>query len=75
MATTLRPLTAHATLREVIIMVNQLLTLQQGGIFTKAGIPADTDFAAPVDGLLALDSTDSRLYVRKGGAWHYAGLT
>lgn len=41
----------------------------------KAGAPADTDFTNPQDGLVAIDSTDARIYVRYGGAWHYAALT
>ncbi len=37
---------------------------------TKAGIPADVDFAVtPVDGTLAVDTTNNKLYVRIGGTW------
>lgn len=46
-------------------------------VLIKAGAPADTDFpgGAPLNGRLALDSTNHRLYVRDGAAWKYAGLT
>lgn len=40
-------------------------------IRTKAGVPSDTDFTTPVDGLLCFDTSDNRLYYRRGGAWHY----
>lgn len=43
---------------------------------TKAGIPVDGDFnVAAEDGLLVVDTTNNRLYVRSGGAWKYAALT
>ncbi len=38
---------------------------------TSAGAPA----TSPDDGALVVDTTDTRLYVRVGGAWHYATLT
>jgi hypothetical protein len=41
---------------------------------TKAGAIADTDFAAVVDGLLAVDTTNSRLYARIGGVWKSVAL-
>lgn len=49
-------------------------------VLVKAGAPADSDFTAlglptPPNGTLALDSTNSRLYVRVGGTWKYAALT
>jgi hypothetical protein len=41
-----------------------------------AGAVSDSSFLfPPLDGTLAIDSTDKRLYVRLGGAWHYAALT
>lgn len=42
---------------------------------TKAGTVSDSDYTSPVDGFMAIDTTDNRLYIRYGGAWHYAGLT
>lgn len=55
---------------------NQLKTddtlIALDGITTKikAGIPADTDFATtPPDGTMAVDTTNSKLYVRIGGVW------
>lgn len=44
-------------------------------IITKAGAIADSDFQVPVDGLMGLDETNHRLYVRDGGVWKYAALT
>lgn len=42
-----------------------------GGVAVKvkAGVPADGDFTNPVDGMLAVDSTDNKIYVRIGSAW------
>lgn len=48
------------------------------GITTKikAGIPADGDFTAtPESGTIAVDTTNSRIYVRVGSTWKYAALT
>ncbi len=41
----------------------------------KAGVSADADFNSPQDGLIALDSTNNRVYFRIGGVWKYAALT
>ena len=46
-----------------------------GAARVKAGAPTDADFTSPVDGLLAVDSTTNRQYVRVGGAWRYTALT
>lgn len=35
----------------------------------KAGVPADADFTNPTDGMTCIDSTDSKIYARIGGAW------
>lgn len=35
----------------------------------KAGVPADGDYTAPFNGLVAFDSSNNRFYVRTGGAW------
>ena len=43
-------------------------------IKTKAGVPADADFAQPVDGMMALDTTNNRLYVRSGAIWKFVGV-
>lgn len=50
------------------MLIGQLATV------TKAGIPNDADYGA-VDGLMVLDSTNHRLYIRDGGVWKYAALT
>ena len=57
---------------------NGLVNATAGGLatYTKAGIISDTDFAdAAVDGLIAFDSTDGRLYIRNGGSWSYIAKT
>lgn len=41
----------------------------------KAGAAVDADVTNPTDGMLRVDSTNGRIYVRYGGAWHYAALT
>lgn len=42
-----------------------------GGFFTrtKAGAPVDADFRQPRSGLLAVDTANSKLYVRVGSTW------
>lgn len=42
-----------------------------GGVktLTKAGAPVDGDFTNPVDGMLAVDTTNSKIYARIGGTW------
>ena len=35
----------------------------------KAGAPVDGDFAVPVDGLVAVDSTNNKIWTRIGGVW------
>lgn len=42
---------------------------------TKAGIPTDADTTVDADGVVILDTTNHRLYIRDGGAWKYAALT
>jgi hypothetical protein len=44
-------------------------------LFTKAGPIVDADFGSLRDGLIAIDTTNSRLYVRIGGAWKSALLS
>lgn len=41
----------------------------------KAGAVSDSDFPYPQNGLMGLDTTNHRLYVREGGTWRYATLT
>lgn len=41
----------------------------------KAGAAIDADVNSPADGMLRVDSTNNRLYVRVGGTWRYAALT
>jgi hypothetical protein len=43
--------------------------------FVKAGIPVDGDFTFYESGMIAVDSTNNRLYVRVGSTWKYTGLT
>lgn len=42
---------------------------------TKAGIPTDADTTVDADGVIILDTTNHRLYIRDGGTWKYAALT
>lgn len=53
------------------------LATLSGGVVTKtkAGAPTDADFINPVDGLIAVDTTNSKIYVRIGGAWKSVTLT
>ena len=39
--------------------------------FTKAGAVVDGDFTNVEDGLIAVDETNHRIYVRDGAAWRY----
>lgn len=45
-------------------------------MLTKAGVPVDGDFPFTArDGMMAVNSSLSRVYVRVGGVWKYAALT
>ena len=44
-------------------------------LLLKAGAPGDSDFSNVANGMLALDTTNHRLYIRSGGSWKYAALT
>lgn len=44
-------------------------------IFTKAGAITDGDFDVATDGLVGVDTSNNRFYVRHGGSWHYSALT
>lgn len=35
----------------------------------KAGAPTDADYSGPVDGLVVVDTTNSKIWARTGGAW------
>lgn len=51
---------------------------QMGFTLTKAGAVSDADFGDgifPMSGLMGVDTTNHRLYVRDGSTWRYAGLT
>ncbi len=41
----------------------------------KAGAAIDADVISPTDGMIRLDSTNNRIYVRVNGLWKYAALT
>lgn len=59
--------------------MNQIETdLAAFGFPTKAGVPTDADVPAgapAVDGMAIVDTTDLKLYIRSGGAWHFTALT
>lgn len=42
---------------------------------TNAGVPTDALFRDAVDGMMVLDTTNLRLYIRRLGVWRYATLT
>jgi len=48
-----------------------------GAIMTgiKAGAPVDADVTNPTDGMIRIDSTNSKIWVRIGGVWKGALLT
>jgi hypothetical protein len=37
---------------------------------TTSGTTTDANFSAPVDGMLAVDTSNHKLYYRSGGTWH-----
>src|SRR5262245_9073675 len=41
----------------------------------KAGTPTDADVVVPTDGMLVLDSTANKIWVRLGGAWKGVAVT
>lgn len=41
----------------------------------KAGVAVDSDVTNPTSGMIRVDSTNNRLYVRVGTIWRYATLT
>ena len=58
--------------------VTNIVKAGRGGLVakTKNGAVSDADFdVTPPDGTIALDSTNSQLYVRVGGTWKKAALT
>jgi len=60
------------------ISKNGLVNASAGGLatFIKAGTVSDSDFTdTAVDGALAVDSSDNRMYVRSGGTWKYIAFT
>lgn len=57
--------------------VQGLINGTQNGIATyvKAGTISDSDFTTATNGLMAIDSTNGRLYLRSGGSWNYIAFT
>ncbi len=51
-----------------------LLLNRSVGVMTKAGAPVDGDFTNPQDGLLVVDKTNNRIYVRTQGTWKSVAL-
>jgi hypothetical protein len=59
-----------------IVQTNQQMIAADGfRMKTKAGIPTDSDTTVDADGVIILDTSNHRLYIRSGGAWKYAALT
>lgn len=52
------------------------LDASEDGVVTlvKAGAVGDGDFTNDTNGLIAIDSSNGRIYVRYGGGWHYAAV-
>jgi hypothetical protein len=44
-------------------------------VAVKAGVPTDADFNSPANGLVVIDTTDSKIYARVGGVWKGALLS
>jgi hypothetical protein len=42
---------------------------------TKAGTPADADFVTPASGMIAVDTTASKIWVRVGSTWKSVAVT
>ncbi len=60
------------------IAKNGLVNATTGGLatFIKAGEVSDTDFSdTAVNGALAVDSSDNRLYVKSGDAWKFIAFS
>lgn len=57
--------------------VQGLINGTQNGIATyvKAGTISDSDFTTATNGLMAIDSTNGRLYLRSDGSWNYIAFT
>jgi len=75
---------AHAILFFIgtLALANLLVLRPRNGFFAgavatgvKAGAAIDGDITNPTDGMIRIDSTNGRIYVRYSGAWHYAALT
>lgn len=75
-------LQSHAAQGSAPVLLYENLAMQTvGGKYqsvalpVKAGALDDADFNTVQNGLMALDSTNNRVYFRVGGAWKYASLT
>jgi len=42
---------------------------------TKAGTPTDSDVTNPADGMLIIDTSANKIWIRTGAAWKFAALT
>jgi predicted outer membrane repeat protein len=60
-----------------VVLYNQAYDSSASAIpYAKAGAISDVDFTVTPSNLtMALDTSNLRLYIRTGGAWHYAALT
>ena len=61
---------AAGTLR----VVGNIIATKAIGVLAKAGPITDADFVNPMDGMIAIDAANSRIYARVGGAWKSAAL-
>jgi hypothetical protein len=70
--------TAHATVTTAYVVPSNLFDASTEGLATrvKAGAVGDGEVSqTDVNGMIAIDSTNGRLYFRYGAAWHYAAQT
>ncbi len=70
--------TSHATETTSYILAEHMFDGSSDGVATKvvAGAVGDGSFTGTaINGLLAVDSTNGRLYFRYGAAWHYVDQT
>lgn len=70
-----KPLVIHAGVTAQIQSGDALQCPNGIVTYTKAGAPVDGDFTTAQDGMVVVDTTNNRIYVRIGGVWKYAALT
>ncbi len=70
--------TSHGTLTTAYIVATEMINATAGGVATivKAGVPGQGDFAQTLlEGTMAIDSTNGRIYFYHSAAFHYVNQT